>query len=93
MMLDFHFELYQIATVSSWLNFHPEDGVHNLQIGKNCSIAENVSFLIDVNHDYRSVFQGEVQEFTGLGARTSKIRRKGQILIMNDCWIGRGVPL
>lgn len=67
-------------------------GVYNLQIGKYCSLAEKICFLIDINHDYKSVFQGNISEFAGMDIQT-KLHRKGQILIENDVWIGHGVTI
>lgn len=61
--------------------------VYNLQIGKFCSIAHDVSFIIDINHDYTKAALG-VSDL--LGERDFEMKRKGQILIQNDVWIGRG---
>lgn len=49
-------------------------------------------FIIDVNHDYKSVSQGCISEFKDYTS-ISKLKRKGQILIQNDCWIGNGVTI
>lgn len=84
------------ATVESGLDFDNEiknhGGVYNLQIGKYCSIAEDVLFMIDINHDYMSVFQGCPSELKDI-KNSSKLKRKGQILIENDVWIGHGVTI
>lgn len=48
--------------------------------------------MIDINHDYQSVFQGCVSELQNYSNET-KIKRKGQILIANDCWIGHGATI
>lgn len=61
--------------------------VYNLQIGKFCSLAHDVSFVIDINHDYTKAAMG-VSDL--LGERNYEMKRKGQILIQNDVWIGRG---
>ena len=68
------------------LNINP-GFVYNLQIGKFCSFAHDVSFVIDINHDYTGVTTGVSELFP---ERKSKLKRKGQILIQNDVWIGRG---
>lgn len=82
------------ATVETGLNFREEDGVYNLQIGKHSSLAENILFMIDMNHDYQSVSQGCIKELKELIEGTEmKIKRKGQILIQNDCWIGHGATI
>lgn len=67
-------------------------GVFNLQIGKYSSLAEKITFLIDINHDYQSVFQGNVSEFSRF-YKESKLHRKGQILIGNDVWIGHNTSI
>jgi virginiamycin A acetyltransferase len=77
---------------------------HNIHIGKYTSIAENVTLLIDMNHDYHSLYKGLIPEFNdnspdSAGFRTNgmqvfkRIHRKGQILIGNDVWIGEGVTI
>ena len=68
------------------LNINP-GFVYNLQIGKFCSLAHDISFVIDINHDYTGVTTGVSELFP---ERKSKLKRKGQILIQNDVWIGRG---
>ena len=80
------------AKIESGINLDWEGGIHNIQIGKYTSIAEDVLFIIDVNHDYRAVAQGYISVIEE-GDRPQKIRRKGQIIIENDCWIGHGVTL
>ncbi|MGN1305484.1 MAG: CatB-related O-acetyltransferase [Oscillospiraceae bacterium] len=62
-------------------------GCYNLQIGKYTSIAENVLFMIDMNHDYTAVCQGVISEFKNHECKNN-LNRKGQILIGNDVWIG-----
>jgi len=67
-------------------------GVHNVQIGQFCSIADGITLLIDLDHDYKSITTSDDQLF----AETDKdfsITRKGQILIQNDVWIGHGVTI
>ncbi|MGN0436805.1 MAG: SP_1767 family glycosyltransferase [Wujia sp.] len=60
--------------------------VYNLHIGRYCSVGANVHFIIDLNHDYKRVCMGRI---SGVGyKRPESLKRKGQIVIMNDCWIG-----
>lgn len=61
---------------------------YNFEIGKCSSIAPNVTVIIDNNHDYLAPCQGCPRNF----ALKTKghIRREGEILIENDCWIGMG---
>ncbi len=68
------------------LNFNT-DFVYNLHIGNFCALAHDLKFVIDINHDYLSVCTGNLGLFT---VNNTKIKRKGQILIQNDVWIGRG---
>lgn len=80
------------ASVETGLNFHMEDGCYSLQIGKYCSMAEDILFMIDINHDYKSVFQGCISVLKDTSTK-SRLRRKGEILILNDVWIGHGVTI
>ena len=80
------------AKVESGLDLKFDDKLHNIQIGKYCSLAENILFMIDINHDFLSVYQGEISEYKGITKPAYK-RRKGEILIQNDCWIGEGTTI
>jgi len=80
------------AKLESILEFRLADGVHNLQIGKYSSLAEDILFLVDVDHDYKQITTGTLSVFRGQPFK-SKIKRKGQIVIQNDCWIGNGVTI
>lgn len=64
--------------------------VYSLQVGKFCSVAHNVVFVTDINHDHRSISTSATDLFT---TGFSKIKRKGEIVIQNDVWIGRGVTI
>ncbi len=65
--------------------------VYNVHIGRYSSVAHDVSFIVDLNHDYRKVCQGRI---TGVPYRRPELtRRKGSITIMNDCWIGEKATL
>lgn len=60
--------------------------IYNIQIGRYTSIAPEVTFIVDMNHDYRRPCQSRI---SGIDYnRPDRIKRKGQIIIMNDCWIG-----
>lgn len=64
---------------------------YNFQIGRYSSIAGNVHFLIDMNHDYKCICQGRI---SGIPYQRPELtKRKGQIIIMNDCWIGNGATI
>lgn len=65
------------------------DYCHNLQIGNYCSIAKSTLFLIDCNHDYKSVTTSAASFLNhSFDSQSYKIKRKGQILIENDVWLG-----
>ncbi|MEY8355307.1 CatB-related O-acetyltransferase [Lachnospiraceae bacterium 54-53] len=79
------------AEIQSGLNFNYSEGVHCIQIGKYCALADKITFLVNLNHDYKSVYQGSPGFLTaGSPGRT---RRKGSLLIQNDVWIGNGVTV
>lgn len=65
--------------------------IYNLHIGRYSCIASDVTFIIDLNHDYKRVSLGRIPGV--LYQRPSLTRRKGQIIIMNDCWIGEHVTI
>lgn len=68
------------------------DYVHNIQAGSYCSFATNLTLMIDMNHDYRSVTTATASFLNGC-EKTIRVRRKGQIIIQNDVWIGHNVIL
>lgn len=63
----------------------------DIQIGKHSSIAMGVNMIADMNHDYRMAAQGCL--FEEMNPVPKYIKRKGQIIIMNDCWIGNYVTI
>ncbi len=65
---------------------------HNFQIGKFDSIAKSCHFIIECNHDYGSVTTSCGGYFTH-STETWKTKRKGQVLIENDVWIGHGATI
>lgn len=78
--------------VQSGINFDPESGRHCILIGKGCSLADAITFMVDLNHDYNSVSQGEMSFLQGI-SRPTRIVRKGTIIIQNDVWIGHGATI
>ena len=78
--------------VQSGINFDVAGGRHCIAIGKGCSLAESITFMIDLNHDYASVCQGELS-FLPKSPLHSRITRKGSIIIQNDVWIGHGATI
>lgn len=85
------------ATVETGLNMDENvkqnGGVYNLQIGKYVSMAEDILLMVDMNHDYLSAFLGCISEFKDKPSQKMKLKRKGQILIENDVWIGHGATI
>jgi len=90
MQLDLDSYIVQ-GEVQSGINFNFEEGVHCLQIGKFTSIADKVTFLINLDHNYKSIIQG-APGFIKEPANWVT-RRKGTILIQNDVWIGHGATI
>lgn len=79
------------AEIQSGINFNLSLGVHCIQIGKYCALADNITFLVDLNHDYHSIFQGSPGFFNL--SPVPKTRKKGTVILQNDVWIGRGVTI
>lgn len=65
--------------------------LYDIQVGRYTSIADGCIFLIDMNHDYKRVAQGRIGGIPY--RRPENVRRKGQIIIGNDCWLGRDVSV
>ena len=63
--------------------------IHNLQIGKYCSIAEEVFFLIGRDKNYKRVSTSEARILHKAENVQDLHRDKGSIIIENDVWIGR----
>lgn len=82
------------AKIESVINYHWNKGTYNLQIGKYCACAEDILFMIDIDHEYDGVFMGEISEiYGGIKTHKSTMKSKGEIIIQNDCWIGHGAVL
>jgi len=78
--------------IQSGLNFDFAAGRHCIAIGKTCSLAEKITFMIDLNHDYRSVSQGDAP-FLDAAKSPCKIHRKGSIILQNDVWVGHSATI
>lgn len=68
-----------------------QERLYNFQIGKYSAVANDTDFIIDRNHDYLRPCQGRIKGAILEGSGYSK--RKGEIIIMNDCWIGQGCTI
>ena len=64
----------------------------NVIIGNYCVIAHDIKFLINLNHDYLSVSMYPFGVVLNLKTNY-KLKQKGQIIIGNDVWIGRGATI
>ena len=78
------------SQIQSGINFDVKSGIHNLQIGAHTAIADKVTFMINLNHNYKGIVNGYAS-FNP--SSKDKIKRKGQILIQNDVWIGHGATI
>jgi acetyltransferase-like isoleucine patch superfamily enzyme len=69
----------------------------NLEIGKFCSIADEVEIFLGGNHrlDWISTYPfNEIEPFAKVASNiTGHPSTKGDVIIGNDVWIGRGVKL
>jgi len=81
------------AQVQSTINFDVEAGIHNIQIGDFCSLADDVTFMVNMNHDYKSITTSPSSLLAPSSQKLLKISRKGQILLQNDVWVGHGVTI
>ena len=103
-----HFKIISIGAFSYAVGIHVssrtlntgEIGCHCIHIGKYTSIADGCSLILDMNHDYHSLWQGLIPELASfdswvnpIGQIMKRTRKKGQILIGNDVWIGTGVTI
>lgn len=67
--------------------------IHNLQIGRYCSIAEDVHFLIGRGKNYRRISTSNAKILHMAPNTINSYREKGSIIIENDVWIGRKVTI
>ena len=74
---------------------NPKDNTYNLQIGRYCSLATGIRFIIDKNHDYNRVSTGypSFARYSMYDRGDFTLKRKCEIIIQNDCWIGQDVSI
>jgi len=70
-----------------------DDSIYNLQVGKYNSISRGIVFLINRNHDYKSVFQGRIPVYEKMPQMLFRSLKKGEVIVENDCWIGRDATI
>lgn len=73
------------AEIHSGINMQPKDGCHCIAIGKGTSVADGVLLMIDLDHDFNSIVQGDLKSLRRQIERTT--RRRGSIIIQNDVWV------
>ena len=78
--------------VQSGIGEDIQGGRHCIAIGKCCSVAEGITFMIDYNHDFASVCQGELFFMEGV-PKHKKIHQKASVILQNEVWIGRGATI
>lgn len=69
---------------------HIPEASYALHLGAFNALAWDIHFIIDEDHDYRSVTMSRSELFS-LGI--SKSKRKGSVIIQNDVWIGQGCTI
>ncbi len=78
--------------IQSGVNFDPDLISHNLQIGKYCSLADNIKFILSLNHDYKHITTGVCTFLQSLALKNT-LPQHNQILIQNDVWIGSSATI
>ena len=65
-----------------------------IEIGKFCSIANNVKIFLDGEHDTKNISTYPFGYFKGFTTKKRHITKsKGKVVIGNDVWIGYGVTI
>lgn len=78
--------------IQSGINFDEEKCGHSILLGKYNSLAEGITTLLNLNHDYNSVSQGVLSYLKNIPA-VLKSTKKCQVIIQNDVWIGHGATI
>lgn len=74
------------------LNVVSFNTITKLSIGNYVSIAQNVSFLLDVEHNFNTLTTYPHKVKT-LGIQKFEATSKGDIIVDDDVWIGYGVTI
>lgn len=80
------------AEIQSGIEFDPAAGRHCIAIGKGCSLADRITFMVDLDHNFGAVAQGELL-FLKKATPPRANRRKASIIIQNDVWVGHGATI
>lgn len=78
--------------IQSGINFDLPGNAHCVHIGKYCALADHITFLVNLNHDYPSLIQGSVSFMNGIEVKR-RLRIKGSVFVENDVWIGHGATV
>lgn len=86
--------------ISSQISNNGIEQYHSLLTGNFTSVGKGVYFIIDMTHDFNSVYMGVMPEYgavgnnpIGNGKLLERVPRKGSIIIGNDVWIGDKVTI
>ena len=79
------------AEIHSGINMRPEAGCHCIAIGKGTSVADGVLLMIDLDHDFNSVVQGDLKSLHRVAER--RTRQRGSIIMQNDVWVATGATI
>lgn len=80
------------SEIQSGINFDNERIGHNLQIGKFCSFADKIKFMIGLNHDYKHITTSACAFLKDIYIQPM-LRQKNQIIVQNDVWVGSGATI
>lgn len=84
------------AEIQTRLNYDPIPGRHCIAIGKVCALADKITFMIDLDHDYAFVAQNDPKCLVNAYALADlprRARRKGTVILQNDVWVGHGATI
>lgn len=79
------------AEIHSGINMKLEAGCHCIAIGKGTSVADGVLLIIDLDHDFNSVVQGDLKSLHRPAER--RTRKRGSIIMQNDVWVATAATI
>ncbi len=96
-LISFDLDSYLVGgQVQSKLDFAPVPGRHCIAVGKSCAMSEGITFMVNLDHDFTGVAQGDPEPLMELirdNTRPKRTRQKGSIIIQNDVWVGHGATI
>lgn len=66
------------AEIHSGINMRPKESCHCIAIGKGTSVADGVLLMIDLDHDFTSVVQGDLKSLKR--SKERRTRQRGSII-------------